>query len=88
MERGNAKHFMTTIILIDSIGANSRISAMANEINGHIIQMSMSYWVRELALILNKAIGFDHELIRLTNAESIHYIQEKMRTLDITQFAL
>ncbi len=86
MERGNTKHFMTTIILIDSIGANSRISTMAHEIDGHIIQMSMSYWIKELAVILNKSIGFEHELINLSNEQSIKYIQDKMVDLDIKEF--
>ena len=88
MERGNNKTFMTTIILIDSIGANSRISTMAKEIDGHIIQMSMSYWVRELAIILNKSTEFEHKLIQMTNEESIDYIQAKMQNLDIKKFAL
>ena len=87
MERGNQKNAMTTIILIDSIGPNSRISTMANEIDGHIIQMSMSYWVRELALILKKSIKFDHPLIHMTNEESIYYVQETMSKIDIKKFA-
>jgi hypothetical protein len=87
MERGNAKHAMTTIILIDSIGPNSRISTMAKEIDGHIIQMSMSYWVRELAIILKKTIGFEHKLIKMTNEQSTEYIQDQMNSLDIKRFA-
>ena len=87
MERDNSKHTMTTIIVVDSIGRKSRTPEMAAKIDGHIIQMSMSFWVRELALILKKSIKFDHELTRLTNEQSIEYIQEKMKNIDITKFA-
>jgi hypothetical protein len=87
MERDTIKHNMTTIILIDRIGLNSRLTSMANDIGGHIIQMSMSYWVKELALILNKTLGFKHEILKMTNDESIIYVKEKMRLLEIQKFA-
>ena len=37
---------MATIILVDRIGANSRIERMAEEVQGTIIQMSAGYWPR------------------------------------------
>jgi len=38
-----SKFFMATIILVDRIGANSRIERMAEEVQGTIIQMSAGY---------------------------------------------
>ncbi len=87
MERGNVKHFMATIVLIDRIGANSRIVAMAKEIDGHIVQMSMSYWIRAIAVILHETIGFEHKLVKMSNEESILYVKKKMATIDIKKFA-
>lgn len=87
MERGNTKHFMTTMIVIDTIGANSRIVEMAKKIDGHIVQMSMSYWIRKMALILKETIEYEHELVEMTNEQSIEYIKKKMDSIDIRKFA-
>ncbi|NOT61739.1 MAG: CfrBI family restriction endonuclease, partial [Acidobacteria bacterium] len=41
---GRSRWFLATIILVDRIGANSRIERLAQGVEGTIIQMSAGYW--------------------------------------------
>lgn len=86
MEFGKQHHFMSTIIIIDRIGEGSRIIELAKKIDGIIIQMSMNYWVKEVAAILQTKIGLKHEILKMSNADSLNYIQSRMKTIDLKGF--
>lgn len=86
MERGRQKYYTSTIILVDKIGDNSRIVEMAKKIDGSLIQMSMNYWVKELASTLNKVSSFKHPILKLSNEESIDYINNIMTHIDLKEF--
>jgi hypothetical protein len=86
MEYGRQLHYMSTIIIVDTIGQNSRIKELAAVIEGNIVQMSMSYWVKEIAEILRVKIGFEHVINRLSNEDSLQYIREKMSTINLKNF--
>jgi hypothetical protein len=86
IEIGSQKHYMSTIILVDRIGDRSRIVDMAQQIDGNIVQMSMTYWVKEVAAILHDRVGFSHALLNMGGEKSISYITEKMKNIDLRQF--
>ncbi|NAS29740.1 CfrBI family restriction endonuclease [Flavobacteriaceae bacterium R38] len=86
MEHGSSLHFMSTIIIVDRIGAGSRITEMAEEIDGNIVQMSMAFWVKEIAKILNEKLGLDHAILDMSDAESINYIEKEVRKIDLNSF--
>ncbi|OGO75514.1 MAG: hypothetical protein A3K41_02540 [Chloroflexi bacterium RIFOXYD12_FULL_57_15] len=83
---GRSKFFMATIILVDRIGANSRIERMAEEVQGTIIQMSAGYWPRQVAQVLSKSVGFKHELLRMNDSETEKYLRKAMRKVPLEQF--
>ena len=83
---GRSKFFMATIILVDRIGTNSRIERMAKEVQGTIIQMSAGYWPKQVAQVLNKTLGFKHDLTRMTDSEIEKYLQNAMRKVPLEQF--
>lgn len=83
---GRSKFFMATIILVDRIGANSRIERMAEEVHGTIIQMSAGYWPKQVAQVLNKTFGFKHELIRMRDSETEKYLRKAMRKVPLEDF--
>jgi hypothetical protein len=83
---GRSKFFMATIILVDRIGANSRIERMAKEVQGTIIQMSAGYWPRQVAQVLNKSLGFKHDLLRMSDGETEQYLRKSMRKAPLEQF--
>ncbi len=84
MEFGRKKHFMSTIVIIDRIGANSRIADMAKRINGRIVQMSQ--WITEICEILNDTIGFKHPLLKMSDEESLAYVKRGVAKIDLRKF--
>ena len=83
---GRSKFFMATIILVDRIGVNSRIERMAEEVQGTIIQMSAGYWPKQVAQVLNKTLGFKHDLTRMNDSEIEKYLRKAMRRVPLEQF--
>jgi hypothetical protein len=63
VEIGGETHYMHTFIIVDRIGPRSRIRDLAREIDGTILQMSASFWPRELGEQLEDVIsGFESPL--------------------------
>jgi len=83
---GRSTFYMATIILVDRIGANSRIERMAEEVQGTIIQMSAGYWPKQVAKILNNVVGFKHELVRMKDSEIDSYLQKAIQSVPLEQF--
>lgn len=83
---GRSKFFMATIILVDRIGANSRIESMAKEVQGTIIQMSSGYWIKQVVQVLNNTIGFKHDLLRMNDSETEKYLRKAIRKVPLEQF--
>jgi len=79
IEIGSLKDYMSTIILVDRIGDKSRIISMAKQIDGDIIQMSMTYWVKEVASVLHSRMDFFHPLLSMDGESSILYINDQMK---------
>ena len=86
-ERGDRRLYASTIVLIDKIGDDSNVMNIARRSGGHVIQMSGTYWVYELAQTLKEKFEFyDHPLLTMTKEESISYIKENTPKIDMTQF--
>ena len=86
MDHGRQLHYMSTIILVDRIGEGSRIVEMAEKINGNIIQMSMTYWVKEVAEVLKQKMNFKHSILNMSQEKSIEFIERAMKRVDLKTF--
>ena len=86
MELEGQRHYITTIIIVDRIGEGSRIVEMANEIGGSIIQMSMSFWVREVAVVLHATTGFKHKILDMSDENSLKYIKSAIKRVELKNF--
>jgi len=75
MEFGSKKHFMATFVIVDRIGAGSRIVELAKQIDGTIIQMSMAYWPKILAEKLGEIYGFKHPLQKMASTDIQPYLK-------------
>ena len=64
--------------IVDRIGKNSRIEKLARKVGGAIVQMSMSYWPREVARELNKALGYSHEVLKLSDEKFENYFRRQI----------
>lgn len=85
MEFNNYKHDMTTIIIVDRIGEDSRIVDMAKNINGKIVQMSMSNWVKEISEIIYDEYKFKTDIFGLSDLEIHTHIKNCLKNIDLKQ---
>lgn len=89
LERGGIQHNITTIILVDTIGANSRIIEMAKQINGYLVQMSGTHWVKEVACIIRENFNFyNNEILKIKPNKTTKWIKENIRNINLEQFIL
>lgn len=86
LEYGRAKHYMTTFIIVDRVGPNSRLYEMAKKIDGTIIQMSMGYWPLEVARKLKDVLGYDHDILHLPKNKVHDYLKKKIERAPIESF--
>jgi hypothetical protein len=86
VEIGNRHWFMGTIIIVDRIGSRSGIVQKAREIDGKIVQMSGSYWVRTIASELRQILGYQHEILDVEDAEIEDYIHTRLEDVPVLSF--
>jgi len=86
IELGRSKWYMATIIIVDRIGRGSRIKDLAREIDGDIVQMSMTYWPQEVAQILNHRMEFQHPLVDMHRSEISNYLKEAMKSVPLADY--
>ena len=86
IELGRSKWYMATIIIVDRIGRGSRIKDLAREMDGDIVQMSMTYWPQEVAQILNHRMEFQHPLVDMHRSEISNYLKEAMKSVPLADY--
>jgi hypothetical protein len=48
--------------------------------------MSAGYWPRQVAKVLNHAVGFKHELVNIRDSEIDEYLQKAIQSVPLEQF--
>ncbi|MBC8218173.1 MAG: CfrBI family restriction endonuclease [Planctomycetes bacterium] len=86
IELGRSKWYMATIIVVDRIGRGSRIKDLAREMDGDIVQMSMTYWPQEVAQILRHRMDFQHPLVDMPHAEINNYLKEAIKSVPLADY--
>lgn len=83
---GRSRWYLATIIIVDRIGANSRIERLAKEVDGTIVQMSAAYWPQQVARELKRVLGFEHELVDMDHARIGKYLERRLRHAPLQEF--
>jgi hypothetical protein len=83
---GHSIYYMATIILVDRIGANSRIETLAEEVGGTIIQMSASYWPKQVAHVLQKSLGFKYPILGMDDGQVEVFLRKQMPNVPLQDF--
>lgn len=76
----------TTFIIVDRLPKTGKTEKAAEAIDAQIIQMSMQYWVRDLAARLGDRFGVKYELQRLSDDEMDQYLQARLATIPVQDF--
>lgn len=85
IDLNNRKWYLATIIIVDRIGKNSRIERLAKKVGGTIVQMSMSYWPRQVAMELYNAIGYSHKILKLSDKQIETYLRKEISNIPINK---
>lgn len=86
IELGRSTWYLATIIIVDRIGQGSRIKSLARQADGDIVQMSMGYWPKEVAILLSERMGFTHPLVDMPRGEIGHYLAEAVAQVPLEDF--
>ncbi len=83
---GRSRWYLATLIIVDRIGANSRIERLAKEIDGTLVQMSAAYWPQQVARELKRVLGYEHELVDMDHSRIEKYLERKLRRAPLQDF--
>ncbi len=78
----------TTFVIVDRLPATSKTIKAATSANAIIVQMSMSYWLKELAQKMKEVYEVESEILTISESELEEYIDNKLQEIDVSQFAV
>lgn len=78
--------YLPTFVIVDRIGSQSDISEIATQIDGEIVQMSMSYWPKEVAKKLREKIDYQTEVADVNDSEIEAEFERRMENIDVNDF--
>ena len=84
-EINGERRYMATIIIVDRIGAGSRIEGMAEDVDGHIVQMSGTYWPKKVAEILNDINGYEDDILHVNGMELQNLIRSRLEKVNFAE---
>jgi len=83
---GKTKHYLGTYVIVDRIGDKSKITTLAQEIGGDIVQMSLSFWIRDVAKLLKRDLNYSHPVLSMGDEELRVYLIKQIKKIDIIKF--
>ncbi len=73
-------------IIVDRLPKTGKTQKAADAIDAEIIQMSMGYWVRELAQKLTVRFGAEYELEEIPDEKLRDFLNERLATIPVQEF--
>jgi hypothetical protein len=83
---GHQKWYLATVIIVDRIGAGSRIRELARQVDGPIVQMSLGYWPQDVARVLKERIGYGHELASMEQPAVREYLWNRLKKIAVLKY--
>ena len=85
-ESGGGRIRSTTFIVVDRLPKSEKTQRAAAQIKAEIVQMSLRYWVRDLAQRLGERMGVTHELQRMQDDDIEAYLRSKLDRIRVQDF--
>ena len=76
----------TTFIVVDRLPRSEKTQRAAARIEAEIVQMSLRYWVRDLAQRLGERMGVRHELQRMQDDDIEAYLEGRLDRIRVQEF--
>lgn len=78
----------TTFIIVDRLSGSRATQEAAQRVGAEIVEMSMKYWPKELAIKLGERLGFTHELQQMPNDQIHSYLHDKLENIRVQDFLI
>lgn len=78
--------YLPTFVIVDRIGSQSDIEKMATQIDGEIVQMSMSYWPKQVAQKLEEKIGYNSDIKNIPETDVEEEMEKRMESVNVKNF--
>ena len=88
LELRGTRHASSTFIIVDRLPDTGRTQRQAHRIGATIVQMSMQYWLRDLAVHLYETFGHDHVLRVMDDAAAHRFLTENIQRIRIQDFVV
>lgn len=75
-----------TFIIVDKIPTTSKTRDLARRSDSEIIQMSMKFWLKELAVKLEERLGHTSEILNISEDQIHEYVSRKLQDVNILSF--
>ncbi|WP_053464905.1 CfrBI family restriction endonuclease [Staphylococcus carnosus] len=85
-EIGKINHLMRTIVIVDTIGNNSNLTLIANNIEGSAIEMKNKFWVKQFATILSNFFDVNCNVENIKEDELHKWLEKETKNIDFSQF--
>lgn len=80
-------HSSVTFIIVDRLPEKSKkTEEAAKNIKAEIVQMSMQFWVKDLAKRLGNRVGVEHELQTMDDGEILGYLSSQLEGIPVEDF--
>lgn len=86
IEMAGGRSSSVTFIVVDRLPGTGKTQQAAEKVGAEIIQMSMKYWVKELAQKLGTRLGIRHELQRMEDDAVAAYLERKLSGVPVQDF--
>ncbi|MET0622488.1 MAG: CfrBI family restriction endonuclease [Pyrinomonadaceae bacterium] len=86
METAGGRTASTTFIIVDRLPNTGKTQRAAEQIGAEIVQMSLRYWVRDLAQRLGERMGVRHELQTMPDDEIEAHLRDRLDQIRVQDF--
>lgn len=80
------KHYTKTMIVVDRLPNTSKTINAAKQIGAEIVQMSMGFWPKNLAMVLSKTTGKKYQVMAKREGELRAYFEGEVSKLSMLDF--
>lgn len=85
-EIAGESHEMSTIVIVDTIGENSKVRKLAEDIEGAIVCMSDKNWVSQLSQLVSNRLNIEDLLADITTHEELEcFFRKKIEPIDLEE---
>lgn len=78
-------HGSKTFVIVDRLPRTGKTEQAAAAIGAEIVQMSMAFWPRDVAMRLHQAYGTSHEIESIADADMSDYLMRALRNVPIEE---